>query len=201
MSRCLQLSPCWFWRPNMVMCCLGAPTSKESSVTPLTSPRGGNVDYFSLKKPTITASPISFAWAQIASPKTPLRAPSVSSNSLRGSWSSLFNTGTMRHTLKEGLLTPSEVPPPVTTPEIQITTVVSQEKNTRTTDLNSSQPRKKRTRNNSVFKSRSVTSFSNPSRKTAFLQLVISDYRCDLLDQVSFMKSGFFFEPPRFNKS
>jgi hypothetical protein len=167
-----------------------ANLKKESTPT---SP--SNVDYFSLKKSTIPASPISVAWARIPSPKAPPHPPSVSSsNSSRASWSSLFNTGTMRQfmsgvqdTLKEGLLTPSEVPLPVTTPEIQITTVMPSDKNVRTIDSSSSRTRKKRTRNNSTFtptsvvsQSWSVASLGHPSRRTAFPTSATGDRRSSL---------------------
>jgi len=135
---------------------VGAKKETNLNSVPLTS-RGGGVDYFSLVKPTNPPSPMSFAWARVPSPKPPALAPSISSsNSSRGSWSSLFNTGTMRQfmtgvqdSLKEGLLTPSEVP--ATTPDILITTSRSGDKAGRLPD--SPFPRKRRTRNNSAFAS------------------------------------------------
>jgi hypothetical protein len=146
-----------------------ANVKKTSNSAPSSSPRAGNVDYFSLKKPTTPVDPISFAWARIPSPKALHALSGSSTSSSRGSWSSLFNTGTVRQfmsgmqdTLKEGLLTPSEVPLPVTTPEIQITTVPSP---VRTTDSNTSQRRKKRPKS-VVAKSWTVASLGNPSRKT-----------------------------------
>ena len=142
---------------------------KESNSVPLTSPPTNIVDYFSLKKPIAPASPVSFSWT---SPKAPPHMPSVSS---RSSWSSLFHTGTVRQfmsgvqdTLKEGLLTPSEVPLSVTTPEIQITTVASPDINVRATDSNSSQQRKKQKKKNPtsiLSNSWSTNSSSNRSRK------------------------------------
>jgi len=149
---------------------------KESNSAPLVSSRGNNVDYFSLKKPATPSSSISIAWARMPSPKLSLHAPSVSSsNSSRGSWSSLFNTGTVRQfmtgvqdSLKEGLATPLEVPVRETTPEIQITSTA------RTTNSSVSHPRKRRTRNNSTFiptsavsRSWSVTSSRKPTFPTS----------------------------------
>lgn len=162
--------------------------TKESNSAPLTSPPASDVDYFSLKKPTAPASPVSFAWT---SPKAPPHLPSVSSsNSSRGSWSSLFNTGTVRQfmsgvqdTLKEGLLTPSEVPLPVTTPEIQITTVASPNRNILATDSNSSQQRKKWRKKNPIgilSNSWSTTSSSNRSRKTTLPTPSAGDKRLTL---------------------
>ena len=167
---------------------------KDPNLTPLTSPRSGNVDYFSLKNPATPSSPIPFAWARIPPSPKPLHAPSVSSsNSSRGSWSSLFNTGTVRQfmtgvqdTFKDGLLTPLEIPLSSTTPEIQVTGVTSSESNTPTTDSSSSHPRKKRTRNNSTFTPTSVVSkswsvsSSNASRKTALPASSTGDKRLPL---------------------
>ena len=83
--------------------------------TPLTSGMA-SVDYFSLTKPPVNILRSNFPeWP--SSPAAPSITPSFSSsNSSRGSWSSLFNTGTVRQfmngvqgTLKEGLSTPSEI--------------------------------------------------------------------------------------------
>ena len=80
-----------------------------------------SADYFSLEKSAVNLlSPVSPEWPRLpSSPVAPSMAPSFSSsNSSRGSWSSLFNTGTMRQfmngvqdSLKEGLSTPSEIVP------------------------------------------------------------------------------------------
>ena len=184
--------------------------NEKTNSAQLTSPgRPGNVDYFSLAKPTMPSTSASFPWA-IPSPRVPLPAPSISSsNSSRGSWSSLFNTGTVRQfmsgvqdTLKEGLLTPSEVPLPATTPEIQITSPVRS-----IGDSNSSsRPRKRRTRNNSSFtptsvvsKSWSVSSLGYPSRKTTLGDQQLSPQFVDS-SQVTHEKRV-VFEPPAFNES
>lgn len=87
-----------------------------TSITTLTS-RIASVDYFSFTKPPVnTLGSNSPEWP---SPVAPSITPSFSSsNSSRGSWSSLFNTGTVRQfmngvqgSLKEGLSTPTEVIP------------------------------------------------------------------------------------------
>ena len=80
--------------------------------------RMASVDYFSLTKPIVNIlGSNSPEWP--SSPVAPSIAPSfASSNSSRGSWSSLFNTGTVRQfmngvqgSLKEGLSTPTEIVP------------------------------------------------------------------------------------------
>lgn len=86
------------------------------SITATPKPTG--MDYFSLTKSTNgRTSPVSPAWPRLpSSPTAPPLAQSLSSsNSSRGSWSSLFNTGSVRQfmsgvqdSLKEGLITPSE---------------------------------------------------------------------------------------------
>ena len=90
-----------------------APTIRVKSTTP-------TVDYFSLTKSAINLlSPSSPEWPRLSSPVAPSMAPSFSSsNSSRGSWSSLFNTGSVRQfmngvqgSLKEGFSTPSEIIP------------------------------------------------------------------------------------------
>jgi len=95
-----------------------APGMRVKNTTPvkaLTS-RWANVDYFSLTKPSVNIlRPNSPEWP--SSPVAPSITPSFSSsNSSRGSWSSLFNTGTVRQfmngvqgSLKEGLSTPTEI--------------------------------------------------------------------------------------------
>jgi len=189
---------------------VNAVAKKETNSAPLTSPRSSsNVDYFSLKKPATPASSISLAWARMPSPKLPLHAPSVSSsNSSRGSWSSLFNTGTVRQfmsgvqdSLKDGLLTPSEVPVTVTTPEIQITSPA------RTMNSIPSHPRKRRSRNNSTFIPTSAVSRSwsvTSSRKPTFPTSSPGHKRFPL----RFLGPGplihekrVVFEPPPFNEA
>lgn len=104
-------------------------TKKEPTPAQLTSSRGSGLDYFSLAKSNNPTSPITSTWARVASPKPLPLAPSVSSsNSSRGSWSSLFNSGTMRQFMSGVqdtlLLTPSENHPsevPVTSPGPQNT--------------------------------------------------------------------------------
>lgn len=101
---------------------LGAPRMRVKNTTPITSltSRMASVDYFSLKKPAATVNnlrPSSSSPEWPSSPIAPSIAPSFSSsNSSRGSWSSLFNTGTVRQfmngvqgSLKEGLSTPTEI--------------------------------------------------------------------------------------------
>ncbi|KAF9527133.1 hypothetical protein CPB83DRAFT_856798 [Crepidotus variabilis] len=109
-------------------------TIREKSHTPAPSatPRSAGFDYFSLTKPAANPiSPIQFAWSRMPTPPNQRQMhppPSISSsNSSKGSWSSLFNTGTMRQfmngvqdTFKEGLLTPAEILS-TTTPDIHIT--------------------------------------------------------------------------------
>jgi len=93
---------------------------KESTpIVPSISHRAGGTDYFSLMKSTTVPSPISPGWPRQLSPTIPALVSSFSSsNSSRGSWSSLFNTGSMQRfmngvqdTLKEGLGTPGEIFP------------------------------------------------------------------------------------------
>ncbi|KAJ7029772.1 hypothetical protein C8F04DRAFT_1115839 [Mycena alexandri] len=91
--------------------------------TPTTA-KSGAVDYFSMSRSssggnTGHMSPVSPTWPRLTAspPVTSSQAPLSTSNSSRGSWSSLFNTGNMRQfmtsmgdTLKDGLTTPSEPP-------------------------------------------------------------------------------------------
>ena len=97
-----------------------APGMRVKNTTPITSltSRMASVDYFSLTKPPVNIlGPNSPEWP--SSPVAPSITPSFSSsNSSRGSWSSLFNTGTVRQfmngvqgSLKEGLSTPTEIIP------------------------------------------------------------------------------------------
>jgi len=95
--------------------------SRMKNTSPVTAVplRTAGMDYFSLTKSAVNLlSPSSPEWPRLPS-SPPSMAPSFSSsNSSRGSWSSLFNTGTMRQfmngvqdTLKEGLSTPTEIVP------------------------------------------------------------------------------------------
>ncbi|KAJ7148202.1 hypothetical protein C8R46DRAFT_1167201 [Mycena filopes] len=96
-----------------------------------TVPKYGPVDYFSISRSssggnTSHMSPVSPTWPRLtASPPVASsqvgQAPLSTSNSSRGSWSSLFNTGrqfmtSMQDTLKDGLTTPSEPPATSTIP-------------------------------------------------------------------------------------
>ncbi|KAJ6566840.1 hypothetical protein B0H19DRAFT_1067114 [Mycena capillaripes] len=99
----------------------GAPTPKYAAM-----------DYFSISRSssggnTGRMSPVSPTWPRI-NPSPPVassQAPLSTSNSSRGSWSSLFNAGSMRQfmsgmqdSLKDGLSTPSE--PPTSTSTIPV---------------------------------------------------------------------------------
>lgn len=94
---------------------------RKKDMTPIipTPPRLSS-DYFSLTKSLARSNPVSPAWPRLVSPVPPAHTPAASSsNSSRGSWSSLFNTGSMRQfmsgmqdTFKEGLGTPGETPTP-----------------------------------------------------------------------------------------
>ena len=98
-----------------------APSVKHTTTTMGVPLRMANTDYFSLTKSTVNLlSPTSPEWPHLpSSPVASSMTPSFSSsNSSRGSWSSLFNTGTMRQfmngvqdSLKEGLSTPTEIVP------------------------------------------------------------------------------------------
>ncbi|KAF4623173.1 hypothetical protein D9613_001382 [Agrocybe pediades] len=89
---------------------------EPSPVVPHT--RIGSVDYFSFTKAASSTTPMSPGWPRLPSspalPQPPL-APSISSStSSRGSWSSLFNTGSMRQfmngvhdTIQGGSTTPN----------------------------------------------------------------------------------------------
>jgi len=118
--------------------------------------RMAGVDYFSLTKSTINLlSPSSPDWPRLPSPVTGSVSFS-SSNSSRGSWSSLFNTGTMRQfmngvqgSFREGLSTPTEV-----VPSHGISTVATKatEKSGRTgLDLTMAGVRKRRMRQESLL--------------------------------------------------
>lgn len=104
---------------------LGQPRTPSTRAMPSTAlssatPRPGVNDYFSMRPINRRASPVSPAWPRLPSSPTapPPSGPSLSSsNSSRGSWSSLFTTGSMRQfmsgvqdSLKEGLATPEISP-------------------------------------------------------------------------------------------
>ncbi|TFK18369.1 hypothetical protein FA15DRAFT_760641 [Coprinopsis marcescibilis] len=90
-----------------------AKLKAELTIASLPPLKTGGMDYFTLARSLNNVpSPLSPAWS---SPTGAPHAPSIaSSNSSRGSWSSLFNTGGMRQLmngLQDGLVTPIEVPP------------------------------------------------------------------------------------------
>ncbi|KAJ6537274.1 hypothetical protein DFH09DRAFT_1369220 [Mycena vulgaris] len=103
------------------------PIAKSPDLRGTPTPKYGAVDYFSISRSSSAGntgrlSPISPTWPRLnASPPVPLNQPALStSNSSRGSWSSLFNAGSMRQfmsgmqdSLKDGLTTPSEAPAPI----------------------------------------------------------------------------------------
>lgn len=85
------------------------------------TPQSGPMDYFNFMTsayPLASAtSPTSPTWPRLPSPTALPLATSMSSNSSRGSWSSLFNAGSMRQfvtgvqdTLKDGLNAPADHP-------------------------------------------------------------------------------------------
>jgi hypothetical protein len=97
-----------------------APRMRVKNTTPVMAlTRMATEDYFSLTKPPVTMLGSNSSGWSPSSPVAPSLTPSFSSsNSSRGSWSSLFYTGTMRQimngvqgSLKEGLLTPTEIIP------------------------------------------------------------------------------------------
>lgn len=104
---------------------LKSPELHYTDGTPMAlSPKTfGGIDYFSvLRSNTGPVSPISPTWPRPPSSTAilPLGPSLSSSNSSRGSWSSLFGTSSVRQfmsgvqdTLKDGLTTPSEIPPSV----------------------------------------------------------------------------------------
>ena len=98
----------------------GPSISKTKNKTPTSAApsRTSNVDYFSLTKSTNLLSPSSPDWPRLPPSPVTGSVSFSSSNSSRGSWSSLFNTGTVRQfmngvqdSLREGLSTPAEVIP------------------------------------------------------------------------------------------
>ena len=95
-----------------------SPNSLDEFRTPLTSrpkfPGGGYFNLSRRRDPLHSNASTPPVWPRPSSPAPPLAATSSSSSSSRGSWSSLFNTGSMRHfmsgmqdTLKDGLATPT----------------------------------------------------------------------------------------------
>ncbi|KAK7061329.1 WD-repeats-region domain-containing protein [Favolaschia claudopus] len=101
------------------------PPTKSPDVQRTSTPKHAAMDYFSISRTSSSGgntgrlSPISPSWPRlIASPQVlSAQAQLSTSTSSRGSWSSLFNTGSVRQfmsgvgdTLKDGLTTPSEPP-------------------------------------------------------------------------------------------
>lgn len=94
-----------------------SPDPKNVNTPPLRSGHPDGFDYFSMRSRMDRDSLKSPVWPRLpsASPKILNSTPSISSSaSSRGSWSSLFNTGTMRQlmggvqdTIKDGLATPT----------------------------------------------------------------------------------------------
>ncbi|KAJ7130097.1 hypothetical protein C8R43DRAFT_896484 [Mycena crocata] len=108
-------------------CCKSRSPSnvKSSELRGTPTPKYGGGDYFSISRPSSGPntgghmSPVSPTWPRLTAspPITSNQAPLSTSNSSRGSWSSLFNAGSMRQfmsgmqdSLKDGLMTPSEAP-------------------------------------------------------------------------------------------
>ncbi|KAJ7613889.1 hypothetical protein DFH06DRAFT_1014506 [Mycena polygramma] len=101
--------------------------TKSPEIRGTLTPKYAAMDYFSIARPssggnTGRASPVSPTWPRLTAspPVTSSQAPLSTSNSSRGSWSSLFNAGSVRQfiqdSLKDGLTTPSEPPPSSTIP-------------------------------------------------------------------------------------
>ncbi|KAJ7292557.1 hypothetical protein C8J57DRAFT_1490063 [Mycena rebaudengoi] len=102
--------------------CRSAPRAKNKTpeMRGTLTPKQGATDYFSLARSTSASttsrmSPVSPTWPRLNT--SPPVAPLSTSNSSRGSWSSLFNAGSMRQfmtgvqdSIKDGLTTPSETP-------------------------------------------------------------------------------------------
>ncbi|KAF8209638.1 hypothetical protein K438DRAFT_1711879 [Mycena galopus ATCC 62051] len=106
-------------------------TTKSPELRGASTPRYVGMDYFSLSRSssggnnTGRVSPVSPVWPRLTTspPVTSGQALLSTSNSSRGSWSSLFNAGSMRQfmagmqdSLKDGLTTPSEPPATSTIP-------------------------------------------------------------------------------------
>ncbi|KAF7308677.1 WD-REPEATS-REGION domain-containing protein [Mycena chlorophos] len=105
-----------------------APASsvKSPPIRGTPTPRNGPVDYFSISRSTSTASrisPVSPTWPRLntASPPIAPAAPALStSGSSRGSWSSLFNAGSVRQFMsgvQDTFMTPSELPTSIPVPK------------------------------------------------------------------------------------
>ncbi|PBK62980.1 hypothetical protein ARMSODRAFT_963822 [Armillaria solidipes] len=104
-----------------------SPDPKSVNATPLRSGHSDPFDYFSMARSRSERDSLkSPVWPRLpsASPNILNAAPSISSSSSsRGSWSNLFNTGTMRQlmsgvqdSIKDGLATPTmETRPPLVT--------------------------------------------------------------------------------------
>lgn len=191
---------------------------KESTpIVPTISHRIGGTDYFSLMKSSNVPSPISPAWPRQPSPTIPALVSSFSSsNSSRGSWSSLFNTGSMQRfmngvqdTFKEGLGTPGEVPSSAR--DIQGALSRSVERLSRNQDSPGPGPRRRRVRKDSglyspanvsrswnegvVHPSKALSpSFSSSGHKRAPLRFVRSNAFIDEKQMV-------IFEPPLYEES
>ncbi|KAF7373833.1 WD-REPEATS-REGION domain-containing protein [Mycena sanguinolenta] len=104
--------------------------AKSPVLVGTSTPKYAGMDYFSLSRTspgntTGRMSPVSPTWPRLTAspPVTSGQAPLSASNTSRGSWSSLFNAGSMRQfmsgmqeSLKDGLTTPSEPPATSTIP-------------------------------------------------------------------------------------
>ncbi|KAJ7831185.1 hypothetical protein B0H14DRAFT_2365267 [Mycena olivaceomarginata] len=104
-------------------------TTKSPDRRGTVTPKYAGMDYFSLSRTssgnnTGRMSPVSPTWPRLTAspPVTSGQAQLSTSNSSRGSWSSLFNAGSVRQfmsgmqDLKDGLTTPSEPPATSTIP-------------------------------------------------------------------------------------
>lgn len=193
---------------------------KESTpIVPTISHRIGGTDYFSLMKSSNIPSPISPAWPRQPSPTIPALVSSFSSsNSSRGSWSSLFNTGSVQRfmngvqdTFKEGLGTPGEVPSS-SARDIQGALSRSVERLSRNLDSPGPGPRRRRVRKDSgLYSPANVVSrswnegvmhpaktlspsFSSSTRKRAPLRTMRSDAF------IYHEKQMVIFEPPLYEE-
>ncbi|KAF7294510.1 WD-REPEATS-REGION domain-containing protein [Mycena kentingensis (nom. inval.)] len=92
------------------------PSIKSPPIRGTPTPRNVPFDYFSISRPsTHRMSPISPTWPRnSASPPIAQQQPALStSGSSRGSWSSLFNAGSVRQFMsgvQDSFMTPSELP-------------------------------------------------------------------------------------------